>query len=211
MTKSVGLFIEIVVALGLPIYLMGANEFILAARPILLGIGGIYAGLLLSRSHATHRDIGLTRDRLLPALRSLIVPSLVTVATVLFIMSLTPPATRLWMIGSDPLSVPELSNRLIFYIFGSSPVQELIFRGYLTYRLEQVFSRKIWIVFISTLIFILAHVPFKSPILLLVAAMLGVYYILNYLKYKNLFAVAISHGFVGSILIIVRNFYLPYQ
>ena len=211
MTKSLVLLIEIVIALGLPIYLMGSNEFILAARPLLLGIGGIYAGLLLWRNHATHRDIGLTRSRLVPALRSLVIPSLVTIATVLFILTLVPSSTRLWMIGTDPLTVPQLSTRLIFYIFGSSPVQELIFRGYLTYRLEQVITSKFWIVLISTLIFIIAHVPFKSPILLLVAALLGIYYILNYLKYKNLFAVTASHAFVGSILILVRNFYLPYQ
>lgn len=211
MTKLLLLSLEILTVLGLPIYLMGSNQFILAARPIVLLIGGVYAGLLLWRNRATHRDIGLTRSKLLPSLRSLVIPSLVTVATIIFILSISPTPTRLWLIGTDPLTVPQLTTRLIFYMFGSSPVQELIFRGYLTYRLQQVFPRKFWIVLVSTLIFIAAHIPFKSPIMLIVAAMLGVYYILNYLRYKNLFAVTISHAFVGSILILVRNFYLPYQ
>lgn len=205
------LCLEIIIVLGLPIYLMGANELILAARPILLGIGGIYVGLLLWHARATHRDIGITRSELLASLRSLTIPSLVTIATVIFLLSIVPSSTRLWLIGTDPLTVPHFSTRLIFYIFGSAPVQELIFRGYLTYRLHQVFTSKIWIILLSTFVFVAAHIPFKSPIMLLVAALLGIYYILNYLKYKNLFALAISHAFVGGILIVVRNFYLPYQ
>ncbi len=211
MTKALFLLLEILIALGLPIYLMGSNQFILAARPIVLGIGGVYVGLILWHYHASHRDIGITRAKLLPSLRSLVIPSLVSIATIIFILGIAPTTTRLWLIGTDSLTVSHLSTRLIFYIFGSSPVQELIFRGYLTYRLRQVFSRRFWIILISTLIFIAAHVPFKSPIMLIVAALLGVYYILNYLKYQNLFAVTISHAFVGSILILVRNYYLPYQ
>lgn len=211
MTKWLLLCVEIFVTLGLSIYLMGSNELILAARPILLGLGGSYVGILLWRNHATHKDIGLTRANLLPALRALIIPSLVTIATVIFIFGLVSTPTRIWMIGTDPLTVPHLGTRIFFYIFGSSPAQELIFRGYLSYRLEQVTTSKFWIVTISTFIFVIAHIPFKSPILILVSTMIGIYYALNYLKYKNLFAVTISHAFVGSILILVRNFYLPYQ
>lgn len=211
MTKALSLFLEIVLALGLPIYLMNANQFVLAARPIVLGMGGIYAGLVLWHYQATHRDIGITRSKLLPSMRSLIIPSLVTIATIIFILMVVPTETRLWLIGTDPLTVQHLSTRLIFYMFGSAPVQELIFRGYLTYRLQQVFKSRFWIILFSTLIFIAAHIPFKSPIMLIIAALLGVYYILNYLKYKNLFALIFSHAFVGSILILVRNFYLPYQ
>lgn len=211
MTKALALFLEILLALGLPIYLMGSNQFFLAARPLVLGIGGVYVGFVLWRTRATHRDIGLTRSKLLPALRSLVLPSLVSIATIIFILGVSPAEVRLWLIGTDPLTVTHLSTRLIFYIFGSSPVQELIFRGYLTYRLKQVLKSRFWIVVISTFVFIASHIPFKSPIMLVVAALLGVYYILNYLKYKNLFAVTISHAFVGSILILVRNFYLPYQ
>lgn len=211
MSKIFWLFAEVIIALGLPIYLMGSNQFILAARPILLGIGGIYVGLLLWHARATHRDIGITRSKFLPSLRSLTIPSLVTIATVIFLLSIVPSSTRLWLIGTDPLTVPSLGTRLIFYIFGSAPVQELIFRGYLTYRLEQVFRDKRWLILLSTIIFVTAHLPFRSPIMLLVAALLGIYYILNYLKYKNLFALTISHAFVGGILILIRNFYLPYQ
>lgn len=211
MTKTLYLLLEIIFALGLPIYLMGTNEFILAARPILMGVGAVYVLLVLWYNQATHRDIGVTRSKLMPSLRSLVFPSLVTIATIIFILGIVPTETRLWLIGTDPLAVPQLSTRLIFYVLASSPIQELIFRGYLTYRLRQVFTSQVWIIFVSTLIFMAAHLPFKSPIMLIVAALLGVYYILNYLKYKNIFAVTLSHAVVGSILILVRNFYLPYQ
>ena len=54
------------------------------------------------------------------------------------------------------------------------------------------------------------YVPFHSPIMLLVALTMGITYIFNYQEYRNLLAITISHAVVGAVLIMVRNFYLPY-
>lgn len=210
MYKTITLYLEIILVLGLPLILMGSNPFMLAARPVLMAIGGIYCVLVLRLSHATYKQVGLTLKNLLPSLYDLIIPSLITIATIVFLLVVVGADARLWLIGTDPLILPSVIMRIIFYIFGSVPVQELLFRSYFTYRLEQVFESKTWIMGLSIFVFTLAHLPFKSPVMLIVALMLGYFYILNYLKYKNLLAIIISHAFVGAVLILVRNFYLPY-
>lgn len=211
MPKTILLYLEIFIILGFPLFLMGSNPLILAARPILLALAGIYCAIVLRLYGAKLRDVGVTRKNFWPAWQYLITPSLIIIATVLLITSFSSPSLRAWMIGSDPLSVSSLYLRLAFYIFGSAPVQELIFRGYLTYRLEKVFSSQKIVLIMSVLVFTLAHVPFKSPIMLVVALLMGIFYALNFRKYRNLGAISLSHGLVGAVLIIIRNFYLPYS
>lgn len=210
MKKTITLYLEILVVLGLPLILMGSNPFILAARPILLAFAGIYCALVLRFYHASYKQVGLTLHNFATSLSALILPSLITILAIMLLLMTVRSDTRLWLIGTDPLILPSVVMRIIFYIFGSVPVQELLFRSYFTYRLEQVFDNRLWIAGLSVFVFTLAHVPFKSPIMLLGALMLGIFYIINYLKYKNLLAVIISHSFVGVVLILVRNFYLPY-
>lgn len=210
MSKAVALYLEIIVVLGTPLFLMGASPFILAARPILLAIAGIYCVVILRYYRVTYKQAGLTTANLVPALIALLLPSLMTIAMITMLLMTVKQDTRLWLIGTDPLILSSISMRIMFYIFGSVPAQELLFRSYFTYRLEQVFENKMWISGLSIFVFMLAHVPFKSPIMLLVALMLGYVYIVNYLKYKNILAIIISHAFVGAVLILVRNFYLPY-
>lgn len=210
MKKTITLYLEIIFVLGLPLILMDGNPFFLAIRPILLAIGGIYCGLILWKSGAKLSDIGITKHNFWPSLRGLVNPSIFIVAITIALLIAVPSSLRLWLIGQDPLSLPSLWMRIIFYMFASAPVQELIFRGYFTYRLERVFSMKRIMSILSVVVFTFSHVPFKSPIMLGVALMLGIVYISNYFKYKNLATVTISHALVGAVLILVRNFYLPY-
>lgn len=204
------LYLEVILVLGTPLFLMGSNPLILAARPLLMVIGGIYCTLMLRRSGVTFQSLGLSKVNFGRSLLSLIKPSLITLAVSLLILIILPTSTRLWFIGVDPLSVPSLEVRLIFYVFGSAPIQEFMFRGYFTHRLEKVYENKWWIVILSTLVFTLSHLPFKSPIMIIVALLMGVFYIFNYLKYRNLYPLTISHALIGATLILVRNFYLPY-
>lgn len=64
---------------------------------------------------------------------------------------------------------------------------------------------------IMWLIFVIAHVPFLSPMMILVAMWMGYLYVNNYLKYFNILPIMLSHAVVGSLLILLRNFYLPYS
>ena len=103
-----------------------------------------------------------------------------------------------------------MSSLLLSYILFSVPIQELIFRGYFTWRLKQVFISPQIIRLFSVVIFTAVHIPFYNPFLLLVSFTMGLLYIYNYQKYQNIFALMISHSLVGVYGIIIRNAWFPY-
>ena len=210
MSQLTSLLLEIILLIGLPYYLMTSQTTILAARPLLMGLGGFYCLLQLFRSRVTLPTLGLTRHNFSPALRSLALPSLLIVLAIYSLLALSSDSTRLWLIGSDPLSISNFAARLAFYVFGSATLQEFIFRGYLTWRLEKAQLSHTWLWILSVGIFTLLHLPFNSPIMSGVALTLGILYLANFLRYRNLLAVSLSHALVGAGLIILRHFYLPY-
>lgn len=210
MLPPIIIFFEIVVLLGGPLILMGTDSAILASRPLLMAIGGFYCAFRLSHSHAKLADIGITLHNFTRANKDLIWSStaLLIVTAIIIVMVSTP--VRLFLIGEDPLTNILLIERIFLYITASAPIQELIFRGYLTFRLRQVFKNENLIRIISISVFALAHLPFRSPIMLFVSLFLGVALTQNYLKYHNLFSVSLFHGLVGAMLMLLRNYYLPY-
>lgn len=210
MFKVISLYLEILVILGIPLILMGSNSTVLASRPFIMLFGGMYCALVLHHYKAHPSHIGLTWYNFRLALLKLVTPSLFIVALGITILYFASDASRTWLIGTDPLTTTTLSSRIFLYMFASAPIQELIFRGYFTYRMERILKNSYWITTLSVLVFTIAHVPFHSPIMLVVSLAMGIIYIFNYQKYRNLGAITISHSVVGAILILVRNFYLPY-
>lgn len=204
------LTLEIFLLILLPYYLMTTQVSVLAARPLIMGFGGLYCTLMLFYHRVKLPTLGLTRNNFGPGIKSLVVPSLLVIIGIYFVLQYVTQTTRIWLIGSDPLTISNFYARLAFYVFGSAPVQELIFRGYLTWRLEKAELSQFWLWILSVGIFTLLHAPFKSPIMLGVALVLGIIYLANFLRYRNLLAVSVSHGLVGAVLIILRNYYLPY-
>lgn len=204
------LIIEIAILILLPYYLMTTQVTILAARPLIMGLGGLYCILMLFRNRVPLKTLGLTRQNFFPSLFQLALPSFFVVLAIFFSLQIVNETTRIYLIGSDPLTISNFYARLAFYVFGSAPLQELIFRGYLTWRLEKAELTTIWIWILSVGIFALLHAPFKSPIMLGVAFALGIIYLANFLRYRNLLTISISHALVGMVLIILRNYYLPY-
>lgn len=210
MLSKLILYLEIILLLGGPLFLMGSDSSILASRPLLMAIGGFYCAFALTRSKAKLGDIGLTFHNFRRANLDLVWSSIAVLITTSIIIIMVAPPLRLFLIGVDPLTHISLYERILLYIFASAPIQELIFRGYLTFRLQKVIKSDKWVRVMSVAIFTLAHLPFRSPIMLFVSLFLGIMFTQNYLKYRNLFSVSLSHGIVGGALMILRNYYLPY-
>ena len=210
MFKTIILYLEVIIILGVPVFLMGTNPSVLASRQFMTVIGAFYCWGVLRHYNAKFADIGLTLRNFRQALVNLITPSLVIIAFAMAVMYVASDMQRIWLIGTDTLKYSPMWSRLSVYIFISAPLQELIFRGYFTYRLEKIVKNNHWLLTLSILVFTLAHVPFRSPLMVLVALFMGITYIFNYQKYRNLLAITVSHAVVGAILMIVRNFYLPY-
>ncbi len=172
--------------------------------------GGLYCALRLWRSSATMASLGIHKAKFVSATKDLILPSTLLVLVTYVIFTITPIPLLKTIVGYDPLSVKTIWERLLGYVFVSVPVQEIIFRGYVTWRIREVFSSVKIMEFISVAIFVFIHIPFHSPLLLLLTLGMGIVYIRNYQKFENLFAPIVSHAFVGACLVIIRNAWFPY-
>lgn len=210
MSKFVVFYLEVLLLVILPIFLFTGSSTYFVYRPLFMALGGIYCSVRLWRSEATMASLGIHIQKFRSATKDLILPSVLLVFTTLVIFYLAPESILKMLVGYDPLSVKTLTERLLAYIFVSVPIQEIIFRGYVTWRIREVYSSVKVMEFISVAIFTFIHIPFHSPLLLLLTLAMGIIYIRNYQKYQNLFAPIISHAFVGACLVIIRNAWFPY-
>lgn len=210
MSKFVVFYLEVFLLVILPIFLFTGSSAYFVYRPLFMALGGIYCSVRLWRSEATMASLGIHIHKFQEATKDLILPSILIVFSTLVIFYLAPEPILKMLTGYDPLSVKTLTERLLAYIFVSVPVQEIIFRGYVTWRIREVYSSVKVMEFISVAIFTFIHIPFHSPLLLLLTLAMGIIYIRNYQKFQNLFAPIISHAFVGACLVIIRNAWFPY-
>lgn len=210
MSKIPGFVVEAFFLLILPVFILMWSRQALALRPILMGIGGVYCAWRLWVGRATPASLGIRSAGFTASLRSLAAPSIILVLITYLLFLCLPPSALRFFVGYDPLTVNSFVERLLAYLFLSSPVQELIFRGYLTWRLKQVFHSQYLVQIISVGLFTFVHLPFYSPLLLFISAAMGVMYVWVYYRDHNLWAPIISHSVVGACIIIIRNTWFPY-
>ena len=156
-------------------------------------------------------SLGIHKAQFVNAMRDIILPSFLLVLMTFTIFYFLPFNYLKIINGYDSLPIVSFVDRLMAYVFLSSPIQEIIFRGYITWRITQVFSSVRVIETLSVAFFTFAHLPFQSPLIILITFLMGVVYIKNYHKYQNLFAPIISHSLVGASLIVIRSIWFPYM
>ena len=203
MWKQIVFYLEVLVFLATPVVLFMIYPQFFAARYGFTVAGALYCVAHLVYHRSKFQDLGLVMHNFWPSLRDLILPSIMMIVSTYLIFKFLPKEFLSLILGHDPLPIDSLLERLLAYFFISTPLQELIFRGYLTWRLEQVFSSIHSIQTISIIIFTLAHIPFFSPLILLLTFIMGYVYIRNYLRYRNLYALILSHSVVGSGIIML--------
>ncbi len=209
MSPTIYFVIELMTLYFLPIFGMGYSPELLRYRPYLFLLGGIYV-LWRGYSHKiSWSDWGITTKGWSYGWRHLLTITFILPLVVFVILWFSQPNLRVWLIGFDMLTV-SIPLRLFLYIFASVPIQEFIIRSYLTWRMERLgYSTKLNIALSSTL-FVIGHIPFRSPIMLGVVVIIGYAYSRLYVHHRNIFPILISHAIVGSLLILIRNYFLPY-
>ncbi|EKD80651.1 MAG: hypothetical protein ACD_40C00043G0006 [uncultured bacterium] len=210
MSKYFIFWLEVLLILVIPILLFSVNSYFFALRHVIMGLGGLYCSYRLFRSKATFSSLGIRQTNFLLAVKDLAFPSLVFVGITWIIFLLLSTSSLKIIVGYDPLTIKSFIERILAYIFLSAPIQELIFRGYITWRIKEIYQNPRLIQFLSVTFFMFAHLPFYSPLLLFITLFMGLIYIKNYLKFQNLFAPILSHAFVGACLLLIRNAWFPY-
>jgi membrane protease YdiL (CAAX protease family) len=90
----------------------------------------------------------------------------------------------------------------IYSIFSVYP-QELIYRTLFFQRYEILFKGKALFIFINAIVFSLAHLFFKNPLVLLMTFLGGILFALTYDKTKSTLLVSIEHAIYGCWLFTV--------
>lgn len=90
----------------------------------------------------------------------------------------------------------------IYSVFSVYP-QELIYRTFFFERYTQIFKTKAFLIFINAILFALAHLFFRSTLVLVITFIGGVLFGITYLKTKSTVLVSIEHAIYGSWLFTV--------
>ena len=102
----------------------------------------------------------------------------------------------------EEIRTPSVVVSVLTYIFVSAPLQEFVYRGYLVSRLEIVSRNTIFIKLYSAIIFMVIHTPFHNWFLPLGSLILGLFWTGNFLQYRNVYALMLSHTLIGATYII---------
>ena len=92
---------------------------------------------------------------------------------------------------------------LVFYSLFSVYPQEIIYRTFYFKRYSALFKNEKLFIFVNALVFSLAHLFFKSSLVIVLTFLGGLLFALTYLKTKSILLVSIEHAIYGCWLFTV--------
>jgi uncharacterized protein len=189
------LLAETIVLIFLPLILFAYTPQLLHFRTLLMILGFIYISYIIYKKKIDHRSLGLTFKNLIPSLRSVLLPTFFVLA----IMFMSIPVgwdSKFFFIKDmvEEIKGKPIGSNYLYAIFISAPIQEIIFRSFYISRLEVISKNKYFLILWSAAVFSLIHTPFKNNLFTVFTFVLGIIYADNFLKYRNLLAIIISHA-----------------
>lgn len=191
--------------------IMTASPAFMSIRAYVMGVGAIYLYYVLKKHGVRLTDLGFTKLGFSMSLRELLIPSFLLIMIMYFLFNLIPPTILPSMVGYDPQVVGNIYVRILLYTIWSVPFQELLFRGYLFWKMNDLNMGQMKQFAIAFFVFVIVHIAFRSPLMMFISIYMGLLYVSNFLRYKNIYPIMISHAVVGSVLILMRDYYLPYN
>lgn len=198
-TTRHGLALEILILFALPLFLVKILPAIIHIRHLVLLFSLIYIYVLGRTGGLTARRMGLTLDRFLPACRRLVVPTFILMASTTIFGVYQQSAFVIPAFTAQIRLVP-LWAAVTGYVLFSVPLQELIFRAFYLPRLELLTSNRTFLITVSALLFMIAHLPFQNLFLVIATGILGVVWADSFIRYRSLPAIMLSHALIGSVM-----------
>lgn len=194
-----GLVLELVLLMALPLFVIRFFPLLIHLRHIVLTIGLIYAYLLFRTNYVGLDKMGFTLQNTKKATRALALPTIFSMVFIYFVARLAPTLMVIPTIINEMPHIP-LYLSLFGYVLMSVPLQEIIFRAFYLPRLELVTQNRFFLITYSATLFSLIHLPLGNEILVVGSAILGIFWADNFLKYRNLPAIMLSHALTGAFL-----------
>jgi membrane protease YdiL (CAAX protease family) len=102
-------------------------------------------------------------------------------------------AARLHTLRLPPGPIPFIVSYFAYAIWALA--QQFLLQSFFLLRFTRIFSSSLWAAIAAAAIFALAHLP--NPILTPITLIWGVAACLLFLRYRNLYALAIAHAIIG--------------
>jgi uncharacterized protein len=186
----------LIVVLGfiLPILMicLGVVPFAWRFHILILAVVLIWA--IAQQYSLTLQELGLTHCRLERSLKAIALPTLASALLMLIYFALQ---------GARLDNTAYQWKFYLFFVFVSSPAQELLYRGFLF----SIFSRaKLGMgaqVLLSAMLYSFVHLIYQDIPTILITLLMGILWGYHYATYRNLYSVIISHSLLGAIAILV--------
>ena len=158
---------------------------------VALIVGTVMMYILMRILGHTHSDIGITRQRTIYSLRT-VLP--ITIALII--------AAGLFLLLEKPRFSPtEGIEFYVFYILISCPAQELLFRGILSRMLQELRLHRVLELGVAAALFGYAHIIYGDMLTVVVMSIVGIVWYRAYQRSSSLIGVTMSHVVLGVMTI----------
>lgn len=156
-----------------------------------LVVGAVMMYILMRILGHTHSDIGITQQRTIYSLRT-VLP--ITIALII--------AAGLFLLLEKPRFSPtEGIGFYVFYILISCPAQELLFRGILSRMLQELRLHRVLELGVAATLFGYVHIIYGDMLTVVIMSVVGLFWYRAYQRSSNIIGVTISHVVLGVMTI----------
>ena len=150
---------------------------------VALIVGAVMMYILMRILGNTHSDIGITRQRTIYSLKTVL------------------PITIVLLIAAGLFLLLEKPRFYVFYILISCPAQELLFRGILSRMLQELRLHRVLELGVAAALFGYVHIIYGDMLTVVIMSIVGLFWYRAYQRSSNLIGVTMSHVILGVMTI----------
>jgi len=187
------LFLVILVTYVSPVFLILTGLVPFEYRFYVLKVATILIVLYSLSTSIGLSKLGFSKKNLWPSIKHILPITLIFALPIIFAL----------ILGWTRIDNSKISwSFYLFFIFISSPSQEILYRGYLFHLLGKAGLNKSRLVILSSILYSFVHLIYLDIATLIITFIIGIFWGINYQEYRNIYGVILSHSILGAMAIL---------